>query len=136
MSFRGWMKLLAYGAQDIYIEGHLNYAARNGNIEKVKKLLCEDNYNKKDIKDAINVATIEITEILARYYIKKIIDIRVKKRIWGFVFIWITKPITKDRKLGIDLRLGLKYLNDLEYAPLYESELTTVALIRPINNIT
>ena len=36
---------------------------------------------------------------------------------------WIAKPITKDNKLGILLRLGLKHNSNLDEAPLYLDEI-------------
>ena len=45
--------------------------------------------------------------------------IKRDKKIWGFIFNWLTKPITRDGKLGIDARLGLKYLKNLQDAPMY-----------------
>ena len=54
-------------------------------------------------------------------YIKK-----QKKRnllIWGYVFRWLLLPITRDGKLGISVRLGMKLLYDLKEAPFCMSEI-------------
>lgn len=119
------MQLISYGAQDMYLdfEYDLIYIVKNKNINDLLEILNNNIYTKDEIKDAINVTkNLEIIELLASHLNKKImkniIDIQRKKLIWKYTFNWLTKPITNDNLLGIDVRLGLKSLSYLEFAPL------------------
>lgn len=114
----------------------------SGKLNEIEKFLNNNFYTKEEIKKAINNTCnvnvkikncrrknkncrkkIKKIKILLASYLNKpimknIMDIQRKRNIWKYVFNWLTKPITNDGLLGIDLRLGLKTLGDLEYAPL------------------
>jgi hypothetical protein len=97
----------------------LDCLASLNNFDGVEYYLINNNsYTKKDIKCAIKCTNnSKVIELLAFYYnkdrMKKIIELNRKKLIWKYTFNWLTKPTTNDGLLGIDLRLGLKHLQEL-----------------------
>jgi hypothetical protein len=107
----------------IYKSLHYPHEGKGKGNRYTRRLEDYNTYMKYDIKNAIKVTNdLEIVELLASYLnkpiMKNIIDIQRKRNIWKYVFNWLTKPITNDGLLGIDARLGLKYLDNLECAPL------------------
>lgn len=128
----GLFQLLAYGAQDIFLSSReilrfefkeLCIIINSGELDYIENLLNNNVYTKEEIKKCINnTCNVKIKILLASHLnkliMKNIIDIQRKRNIWKYTFNWLTKPITNDGLLGIDLRLGLKALDDLEYAPL------------------
>lgn len=119
--------LIGYGSQDVYLsyeeESQLEKFSKLGQYKKIVDYLNTKTYTKQEIKNAINVApNLKIVELLASYLnkriMKKIKDIEIKRLIWKYTFNWLTKPITNDGLLGIDVRLGIKHLSDLDCAPL------------------
>lgn len=130
----GLFQLLAYGAQDIFLSSRditlrfefmeLCNKINSAKLDDIENLLNNNVYTKEEIKKAISKTcdNQKINILLASYLnkpiMKNIMDIQRKRNIWKYTFNWLTKPITNDGLLGIDLRLGLKELGDLEYAPL------------------
>jgi hypothetical protein len=121
----GLFQLLAYGAQDLFLtENEIVTLTKLEKIDDIKNYLDNnDNIKIYNIKNAINATKdLEIKILLASYLnkpiMKNIMDIQRKRNIWKYVFNWLTKPITNDGFLGIDVRLGIKILGDLNEAPL------------------
>lgn len=102
----------------------LRKAAKQLNLKKIKSLFDKKDYSYYCIIDAMSCTKNDkVIELLASHINKKIMkkikEIEAKKLIWKYVFNWLTKPITKDGKLGIDARLGLKQFDELDKAPLF-----------------
>jgi hypothetical protein len=125
----GLFQLLAYGAQDLFLTGALTEneivtLTKLGKIDDIKNYLDNnDNIKIYNIRNAMDrTCDLKIKVLLASYLnkpiMKNIMDIQRKRNIWKYVFNWLTKPITNDGLLGIDVRLGLKSLKDLNEAPL------------------
>jgi hypothetical protein len=129
-------QLLDYGKQDLWLMGGdriallpstqsfgiktLNCLTSLNDFNCIEYYLINNNsYTKKDIKCAIKCTNnSRIIDLLAFHYnkdrMKKIIELNRKKLIWKYTFNWLTKPTTNDGLLGIDLRLGLKHLQELK----------------------
>ena len=108
-------------------DSNLVRLARVGKYNEIIECFNNCDYTKREIKDAINVCVEPIiVELLASYINKKIMKnikrIQVQRLIWKCVLNWLTKPITRDGLLGIDIRLGLKLIGNLECAPLHPYE--------------
>lgn len=124
----GIMQLVSYGTQDMYLMDHnfdseLVNIVKNKSINDLVKILNNNTYTKDEIEDAIEYSKdIEIIVLLASHLnnpiMKNVMEIQRKKLIWKYTFNWLTKPITNDGLLGIDVRLGLKSLGELNSAPL------------------
>lgn len=116
-------QLLAYGTQDIFLESRLVTLTKLGKYDDIENYLNDKTPKKYNIKTSIHLTNdLEIKILLASHLnkpiMKNIMDIQRKRNICKYVFNWLTKPITNDGLLGIDVRLGLKYVGNLDYAPL------------------
>lgn len=121
-------KMYSYGLMPLhwfatFSPTYLVYIVR-GDVTTIRDYLYNrENIPKYIIKNAMNSTdNLAIKEMLGFYHnkdrMRNIIEIERKKVIWKYVFKWLTQPNTNDGLLGIDVRIGLKHLKNLDKAPI------------------
>lgn len=117
MSIIGFMQL-------INVATYLVDLVKKGDVKNINDYLDDyKQFPKYIIKNAMNSTDdLEIKELVGFHrnkdIMKKITNIERKKVIWRYVLKWLNKPITNDGLLGINVRIGLKHLKNLDKAPL------------------